>query len=180
MLLYFSSILNVTLISLSAGLIFVFYLLFYIFLAGMFTLTMYVMLQTLDDHKPTWQDRLTTPGAVATNNKNCRRTGQSLCRSAMTSVLSLCQSQAWWLDPKQMRPLRLSITSRKPRAGTCTLRPWTTSCHVSLSLLALLVVTQKAYCCGLSNDLNCFVFFYLIRDNSFWVSWLEIALHQGF
>ncbi|XP_053188000.1 sodium/potassium-transporting ATPase subunit beta-2b isoform X2 [Scomber japonicus] len=48
----------------SWGLILVFYLLFYIFLAGMFTLTMYVMLQTLDDHKPTWQDRLTTPGMV--------------------------------------------------------------------------------------------------------------------
>ncbi|XP_062289183.1 sodium/potassium-transporting ATPase subunit beta-2b isoform X2 [Scomber scombrus] len=48
----------------SWGLIFLFYLLFYIFLAGMFTLTMYVMLQTLDDHKPTWQDRLTTPGMV--------------------------------------------------------------------------------------------------------------------
>lgn len=25
---------------------------------------MYVMLQTLDDHKPTWQDRLSTPGMV--------------------------------------------------------------------------------------------------------------------
>ncbi|XP_058482817.1 sodium/potassium-transporting ATPase subunit beta-2b isoform X2 [Solea solea] len=50
----------------SWGLIFVFYLVFYIFLAGMFTLTMYVMLQTLDDHKPTWQDRLSTPGMVMT------------------------------------------------------------------------------------------------------------------
>ncbi|XP_056267630.1 sodium/potassium-transporting ATPase subunit beta-2b isoform X2 [Pseudoliparis swirei] len=48
----------------SWGLILLFYLVFYIFLAGLFTLTMYVMLQTLDDHKPTWQDRLTTPGMV--------------------------------------------------------------------------------------------------------------------
>ncbi|XP_069002754.1 sodium/potassium-transporting ATPase subunit beta-2b [Embiotoca jacksoni] len=48
----------------SWGLIFLFYLVFYIFLAGLFTLTMYVMLQTLDDHKPTWQDRLSTPGMV--------------------------------------------------------------------------------------------------------------------
>ncbi|XP_049597634.1 sodium/potassium-transporting ATPase subunit beta-2b isoform X2 [Syngnathus scovelli] len=48
----------------SWGLIFLFYLVFYIFLAGLFALTMYVMLQTLDDHKPTWQDRLTTPGMV--------------------------------------------------------------------------------------------------------------------
>ncbi|KAF3840702.1 hypothetical protein F7725_006564 [Dissostichus mawsoni] len=45
----------------SWGLILLFYLVFYIFLAGMFCLTMYVMLQTLDDHKPKWQDRLSTP-----------------------------------------------------------------------------------------------------------------------
>lgn len=50
--------------SLSAGLIFLFYVAFYTFLAGLFVLTMYVMLQTLDDHKPTQQDRLTTPGAA--------------------------------------------------------------------------------------------------------------------
>ncbi|XP_056451011.1 sodium/potassium-transporting ATPase subunit beta-2b [Gadus chalcogrammus] len=48
----------------SWGLILLFYLVFYIFLAGMFALTMYVMLQTLDDHKPTWQDRLATPGMM--------------------------------------------------------------------------------------------------------------------
>uniref|UniRef100_H3D2J0 Sodium/potassium-transporting ATPase subunit beta n=1 Tax=Tetraodon nigroviridis TaxID=99883 RepID=H3D2J0_TETNG len=48
----------------SAGLIFLFYVAFYTFLAGLFVLTMYVMLQTLDDHKPTRQDRLTTPGMV--------------------------------------------------------------------------------------------------------------------
>lgn len=44
------------------GLILLFYLAFYIFLAGLFALTMYVMLQTLDDHRPTYQDRLSTPG----------------------------------------------------------------------------------------------------------------------
>ncbi|XP_056092908.1 sodium/potassium-transporting ATPase subunit beta-2b isoform X1 [Rhinichthys klamathensis goyatoka] len=48
----------------SWGLILLFYLAFYIFLAGLFTLTMYVMLQTLDDHKPTYQDRLSTPGMM--------------------------------------------------------------------------------------------------------------------
>ncbi|XP_062342009.1 sodium/potassium-transporting ATPase subunit beta-2b isoform X2 [Osmerus eperlanus] len=48
----------------SWGLILLFYLVFYIFLAGVFVLTMYVMLQTLDDHKPTWQDRLSTPGMM--------------------------------------------------------------------------------------------------------------------
>ncbi|XP_030601620.1 sodium/potassium-transporting ATPase subunit beta-2b isoform X2 [Archocentrus centrarchus] len=48
----------------SWGLIFLFYVIFYTFLAGLFALTMYVMLQTLDEHKPTWQDRLSTPGLV--------------------------------------------------------------------------------------------------------------------
>ncbi|XP_052449909.1 sodium/potassium-transporting ATPase subunit beta-2-like [Carassius gibelio] len=48
----------------SWGLILLFYLIFYTFLAGMFCLTMYVMLMTLDDYKPTWQDRLATPGMM--------------------------------------------------------------------------------------------------------------------
>ncbi|XP_016309103.1 sodium/potassium-transporting ATPase subunit beta-2-like isoform X1 [Sinocyclocheilus anshuiensis] len=48
----------------SWGLILLFYLAFYIFLAGLFALTMYVMLQTLDDHRPTYQDRLSTPGMM--------------------------------------------------------------------------------------------------------------------
>lgn len=48
----------------SWGLIFVFYLVFYLFLAGMFALTMYILLLTLDDYSPTWQDRLTTPGMM--------------------------------------------------------------------------------------------------------------------
>ncbi|RVE63703.1 hypothetical protein OJAV_G00138930 [Oryzias javanicus] len=52
----------------SWGLILLFYLVFYIFLAGLFALTMYIMLQTLDDHKPTWQDRLATPGMVIRPN----------------------------------------------------------------------------------------------------------------
>ncbi|XP_016108212.1 sodium/potassium-transporting ATPase subunit beta-2-like [Sinocyclocheilus grahami] len=48
----------------SWGLILLFYLIFYTFLAGMFCLTMYVMLLTLDDYRPTWQDRLATPGMM--------------------------------------------------------------------------------------------------------------------
>ncbi|KAL6463342.1 hypothetical protein MHYP_G00277330 [Metynnis hypsauchen] len=48
----------------SWGLIFLFYLAFYIFLAGLFTLTMYVLLLTLDDNTPTYQDRLATPGMM--------------------------------------------------------------------------------------------------------------------
>lgn len=48
----------------SWGLILLFYVIFYTFLAGMFCLTMYVMLLTLDEYKPTWQDRLSTPGLM--------------------------------------------------------------------------------------------------------------------
>ncbi|XP_053199678.1 sodium/potassium-transporting ATPase subunit beta-2-like isoform X1 [Scomber japonicus] len=48
----------------SWGLILLFYFVFYLFLAGMFVLTMYMLLLTLDDYKPTWQDRLVTPGMM--------------------------------------------------------------------------------------------------------------------
>ncbi|XP_040929727.1 sodium/potassium-transporting ATPase subunit beta-2a isoform X3 [Betta splendens] len=48
----------------SWGLILLFYLVFYLFLAGMFALTMYILLLTLDDYKPTWQDQLATPGMM--------------------------------------------------------------------------------------------------------------------
>ncbi|XP_034021630.1 sodium/potassium-transporting ATPase subunit beta-2-like [Thalassophryne amazonica] len=48
----------------SWGLILLFYLIFYLCLAGMFALTMCIMMLTLDDYKPTWQDRLATPGMM--------------------------------------------------------------------------------------------------------------------
>ncbi|XP_032441065.1 sodium/potassium-transporting ATPase subunit beta-2-like isoform X2 [Xiphophorus hellerii] len=48
----------------SWGLVLLFYLIFYLFLAGLFALTMYILLLTLDDYKPTWQDQLDTPGMM--------------------------------------------------------------------------------------------------------------------
>lgn len=43
---------------------------------------MYVMLQTLDDHKPTRQDRLTTPGAAPNKTK---RTEVTPCSTALNA-----------------------------------------------------------------------------------------------
>ncbi|XP_076838155.1 sodium/potassium-transporting ATPase subunit beta-3a [Brachyhypopomus gauderio] len=48
----------------SWGLILLFYTIFYGFLAGMFTLTLWAMLQTLDETVPKYNDRVPSPGLV--------------------------------------------------------------------------------------------------------------------
>ncbi|XP_048476113.1 sodium/potassium-transporting ATPase subunit beta-2b [Rhincodon typus] len=48
----------------SWALILMFYVVFYTFLTGLFSLTMWVMLQTVNEYTPKYQDRITNPGLM--------------------------------------------------------------------------------------------------------------------
>uniref|UniRef100_A0A8D0TUC3 Sodium/potassium-transporting ATPase subunit beta n=1 Tax=Sus scrofa TaxID=9823 RepID=A0A8D0TUC3_PIG len=48
----------------SWGLILLFYLVFYVFLAALFAFTMWVMLQTLNDEVPKYRDQISSPGLM--------------------------------------------------------------------------------------------------------------------
>uniref|UniRef100_UPI00398ECE2D sodium/potassium-transporting ATPase subunit beta-2-like n=1 Tax=Pristiophorus japonicus TaxID=55135 RepID=UPI00398ECE2D len=48
----------------SWALILLFYVVFYAFLTGLFSLTMWVMLQTVNEYTPKYQDRITNPGLM--------------------------------------------------------------------------------------------------------------------
>ncbi|XP_037381759.1 sodium/potassium-transporting ATPase subunit beta-3 [Talpa occidentalis] len=48
----------------SWGLILLFYLVFYVFLAALFTFTMWAMLQTLNDEVPKYRDQIPSPGLM--------------------------------------------------------------------------------------------------------------------
>ncbi|XP_069771476.1 sodium/potassium-transporting ATPase subunit beta-2-like isoform X1 [Narcine bancroftii] len=48
----------------SWALVLLFYVVFYTFLTGVFSLTMWVMLQTMNEYTPKYQDRITNPGVM--------------------------------------------------------------------------------------------------------------------
>lgn len=66
------------------ALILLFYLVFYCFLAGMFALTMWVMLLTLDDNVPQYRDRVPFPGQCSVQVGPARaNTGPLCCSSSL-------------------------------------------------------------------------------------------------
>ncbi|XP_030330233.1 sodium/potassium-transporting ATPase subunit beta-2 isoform X2 [Strigops habroptila] len=68
----------------SWGLILLFYLVFYGFLTGLFALTMWVMLQSVDPHVPKYQDQLLTPGMMIRP-----------CAEGLDVTFNVSHSQTW-------------------------------------------------------------------------------------
>ncbi|PNJ36265.1 ATP1B3 isoform 10, partial [Pongo abelii] len=60
----FSSLLSSRSLFWPPGLILLFYLVFYGFLAALFSFTMWVMLQTLNDEVPKYRDQIPSPGLM--------------------------------------------------------------------------------------------------------------------
>ncbi|XP_019501501.1 PREDICTED: sodium/potassium-transporting ATPase subunit beta-3 [Hipposideros armiger] len=77
----------------SWGLILLFYLVFYGFLAALFTFTMWAMLQTLNDEVPKYRDQISSPGVYEL--QLLHSWAITWCGQSLPS--SLLGSEWWWL-----------------------------------------------------------------------------------